>query len=314
MDDAGGHRTVPLYNKFVEQAISLNPSYIAMITPSRWTAGGLGLTEYRAKMLSDKRIRHFVDYPMASELFPGVEIKGGVSYFLWDRDNPGKCKMTMVRGEETIGPVERDFGEFDVLVRDSRAMPILKKVLSENSEPFSSLIASVRPFGDEMRSNFKKFDKKKQGPHQVKLYMNEGSKRQVYWVDPKYVTNNKPLIQAWKVFLPTAYGAGETVPHQIIGQPIIGEPGSVSTETYLAIGPFESKVDAEHAMAYLTTRFARFLISLRKPAQHNIPSTFNWVPILDWTETWDDQRLFEKFGITEAEQTYIASLVREMSL
>ena len=312
MDDAGGHRPVPLYNKFVEQAIALNPRYIAMITPSRWTGGGLGLNEYRATMLADKRIRHFVDFPIASDLFPGVEIKGGVSYFLWDRDNPGLCSMTLIRGDEVSGPVERNFGEHDVLVRDSRAIPILKKVQGTTFSPMSGLIGSVRPFGDELRSNFKKFEKTQSKSASLKIYMNEGSTRQAYFVDRKYVTNNENLIDKWKVFLPTSYGAGEGVPHQVLGQPILGEPGSVCTETYLVIGPFSTESEAKIALNYLKTRFVRFLVSIRKPAQHNVPSTFNWVPIQDWTMNIDDASMKAKYHISNSESIFIESMVREM--
>jgi site-specific DNA-methyltransferase (adenine-specific) len=313
MDDAGGHRPVPLYNKFVEQAIALNPAYIAMITPSRWTAGGLGLNDYRARMLADDRIRAFVDYPVASELFPGVEIKGGVSYFLWDRDNRGKCKMTLVRGENAYGPVERAFGEYDVLVRDSRALPILHKVLGHKDKSFSDLVASVRPFGDELRSNFKKFARERKTAEQYKLYMNEGLTRQVFYVDREYVKNNTHLVDSWKVLLPTAGSdGGQRLPDVVLGKPLIAEPGSVCTETYLAIGPFASENEANNAATFLKSRFARFLISLRKPAQHNVPSTFNWVPQQDWTKPISDSELFKKYGITPDEQVYLQEMIKEM--
>jgi site-specific DNA-methyltransferase (adenine-specific) len=313
MDDAGGHRPVPLYNKFVEQAIALNPAYIAMITPSRWTAGGLGLNDYRSKMLADDRIRAFVDYPVASELFPGVEIKGGVSYFLWDRDNRGLCKMTLVRGENSYGPVERAFGEFDVLVRDSRALPILHKVLAAKDQAFNKLVASVRPFGDELRSNFKKFSREQTSKNQYKLYMNEGFARQSFWVDKEYVKNNTHLVEAWKVLLPTAGSdGGQKLPDVVLGKPLIGEPGSVCTETYLAIGPFQSEDEANNAASFLKGRFARFLISIRKPAQHNVPSTFSWVPQQDWSKPISDEQMYAKYGITDLEQAYIEEMIKEM--
>lgn len=313
MDDAGGHRPVPLYNKFVEQAIALNPSYIAMITPSRWTAGGLGLNDYRSKMLADDRIRAFVDYPVASELFPGVEIKGGVSYFLWDRDNRGLCKMTLVRGDKVYGPVERAFGKYDVLVRDSRALPILEKVLARNEPKFNDLVASVRPFGDELRSNFKKFTREQKNKDQYKIYMNEGLTRQTFWVDRAFVKNNKHLVDAWKVLLPTAGSdGGQRLPDVVLGKPIIAEPGSVCTETYLAIGPFQTENEAVNASTYLRSRFARFLISLRKPAQHNVPSTFNWVPQQSWLSPLSDTQLFKMYDITKDEESYIEEMIKEM--
>ena len=314
MDDEGGHRPVPIYHKFVEQAIALNPAYIAMITPSRWMAGGLGLSEYRSKMLADKRIRVLVDYPVAAELFPGVEVKGGVSYFLWDRDNRGSCRMTTIRGHERYGPNDRVLGEFDILVRDSRALPILERVMKKKEDSFSSLVASVRPFGDQLRSNFKQFETLKRSKTQYKLYMNEGLRRRAYWVDRSFVKNNLEMVSAWKVLLPKAGSdGGQKLPDVVLGKPLLAEPGSVCTETYLAIGPFASKDEAESAMQYLATRFARFLISLRKPGQDNIPSTFLWVPQQTWDRTWTDAELYKKYGITGEEQAYIETMIKEMA-
>ena len=313
MDDVGGHRPVPIYQRFVEQAIALNPQYIVMVTPSRWMAGGLGLTEYRMKMLSDKRIRAIVDFPVASELFPGVEIKGGVSYFLWIRDQPGKCAMTVNRAGSIVGPVERDLDQFDILVRDSRAIPIIERVIKRGDGTFSDLVASVRPFGDRLRSNFKNFRKQRGAKSDLRLYMNEGSNRRQYWVEKEYVTNNKELAANWKVYLPVAASdGGQRIPDVVLGKGFVGEPETVCTETYLAIGPFESSSEAESALSFLRTRFVRYLVSQRKHAQHTIPTSFAWVPTEAWDREWTDEELFKKYKITKDEQAYIAEMVKEM--
>lgn len=314
MDDEGGHRPVPIYNRFVELSMDLNPRYIAMITPSRWMAGGLGLSEYRARMLADKRIRVLVDFPVASELFAGVEIKGGVSYFLWNRDEEGSCAVTLRRGDDVVGPDPRDLSEFDVFVRDSRSLAPLRRVLSKSEGSFSDLVASVRPFGDQLRSNFRGFHEHPNGKKtELKLYMNQGTTRHRRWVDESYVKNNIALSRAWKVYLPKAGSdGGQRLPDVVIGRAFVGEPKSVCTETYLAVGPFKTKAEAESALSYLNTRFARFLVSLRKPGQDNVPSTFNWVPTQSWDRAWTDAELYKKYGITKAEQSYIESMVKEM--
>lgn len=313
MDDEGGHRPVPIYNRFVEIAIGLNPKYVAMITPSRWMAGGLGLKGFREDMLSDARIRRLVNFPVASELFGGVEIKGGVCYFLWERDHPGLCSVTTSRNGRVSGPVERDLGQFDVFVRDSKALPILQKVITNDYERFSDLVASVRPFGDKLRSNFKGFTATREHSSFIKLFMNEGHLRRQNWVDPAFVTNNNSLARAWKVYLPKAGSdGGQRIPDQVLGKAFIGPPKSVCTETYLAIGPFSSESSAQSAESFLRTRFARFLISLRKIAQDNVPSTFVWVPQQNWDRTWTDEELFKKYKITKEEQAYIAEMVKEM--
>ena len=312
MDDDGGHRPVPIYNKFVEQAIELNPQYIAMIIPSRWMGGGLGLSSFRNAMLTDQRIRRLVDFTKMEEVFPGVDFEGGVCYFLWDRDNPGSCTMTLHRDGVVVGPYDRDLNQHDILVRDLRALPILEKVVAGSSTPFSELVASVRPFGDELRSNFKGFTEHRAHASNYKLYMNEGGRRREVWVAKKYVTKNEEIARSWKVLVPTAYGERGMLPARVLGPSQVVAPDSVCTETYLAIGPFATEVEAKSALTYLQTRLVRFIVSLRKVAQHNVPSTFVWVPQQSWNRTWTDADLYKIYGITADEQAYIDAMVKEV--
>jgi len=311
--DSEGKNVLALYDAFVNQARALNPKYIAMIIPSRWTAGGRGLDEFRESMLTDKRIRKLVDYPNAGELFPGVEIKAGVLYFLWDRDNPGSCTATTHRDGVVFGPVERQLDEFDIFVRDARALPILHKVLNRKEPSLADLISTRDPFGPALSSNFtgyRKNDKKQQGD--LKLYMVIGGRRVQKWVAPDTVSRNHALIRKWKVFVPKAYGASEAVPHQVIGQPEIGEQNSVCSPTYLVLGPFDTKAEAVSAESYLKTRFLRFLVSLSKISQNSTQKNYTWVPQQTWDHTWTDAELYNKYGITKEEQEYIEAMVKEM--
>ena len=311
--DAEGQNVAPIYDSFVNEAIKLNPQYIAMIIPSRWLAGGKWLDSFRDQMLNDKRLRRLVDYASAKDLFPGIEIKGGVLYFLWDRDNPGTCSSTARRGDDVVGPVDRDLGQYDVFVRDARALPILEKVLSKKSKSFADLVSTRDPFGPALSSNFtgyRKGDRKSEGD--VRLYMNVGSQRVVKWVSPEYITKNESMVRRWKVLVPKAYGAGETIPHQIIGQTIVAGPPSACTLTYLFVGPFKTRAEAESADSYMHTRFFRFLVSLRKISQDTTQKVFTWVPQQTWDRTWTDAELYKKYGITKEEQEYIESMVKEM--
>jgi site-specific DNA-methyltransferase (adenine-specific) len=106
----GGTRDVPIYQHFVEQAKKLEPRFLAMVIPSRWMASGLGLSDFRKTVLSDRRMRELVDYPEAHDVFPGVEVKAGVCYFLWDAAHDGDCNVTTIRGGEVVGPIRRKLG------------------------------------------------------------------------------------------------------------------------------------------------------------------------------------------------------------
>lgn len=310
IDDEGGHRPVPLYHKFVEQAKALDPRFLVMVTPSRWMAGGLGLGAFRAQMLSDSRLRVLVDFPVSREVFPGVEVKGGVSYFLWSRDEPGSCEFRSIR-DGTESPVsERKLDEFDILVRDSPGVPILQRVLSQQEPSFESLVASVRPFGDRLRSNFNDYKDKESASYSVPLLVNERGQRREVWTKPEYVTANSDLQKAWKIFLPKAGSdGGQRLPNPVIGVPRLGRPGQISTETYLAIGPFETKAEAVAALRYLETQFARYLISLRKISQDNVPSTFKWLPVPDLTKPLGDMELRQNYDITAEEGKHIDRMV-----
>lgn len=312
--DAEGKNVSSLYDLFVEHAMQLNPQYIAMIIPSRWMAGGRGLDEFRDLMLNNGKIRHLVDYPDAGELFPSVEIKGGVCYFLWDRDNPGTCETTTHRNNESFGPVERKLNEFEIFVRDSRALPILHKVLAKKEPSFADIVSTRDAFGPVLSSNFNGYRKNdNQKPGDLKLHMVVGGTRVEKWVDPETVTRNHNLINKWKLLVPKAGSdGGQKIPDVVLGQPIVAKPGSVCSPTYLVVGPFTSKAQTESAESYVRTRFTRFLLSLRKISQNSTGKNYLWVPQQEWDRTWTDAELYKKYGLTKSEQDYIEMMIKEM--
>lgn len=306
----GGSNATPLYNLFVEQAKALNPRYISMIIQSRWMAGGRGLDQFRSEMLSDERIRKLVDFPIASDIFPaGIDITGGVCYFLWNRDDPGPCEVTLVRGEESYGPVSRDLDEFDVFIRDSRALSILHKVKNLGETTMDTLVSGDTPYG--LASNFKGYSLREPKAAELKLFINVGNKRVDAAVPRTAITKNRFMIDVWKVLIPKARG-GDTIPDQVLGVPIVAPPGSVCTQTYLTIGPLETQVQAENLSEYIGTRFFRFLVSLRKISQDAMRSTYSWVPVQDFNSKWTDEELFKKYDITQQEIEFIEKMIREM--
>lgn len=306
----GGTRDVPIYQDFVEQAKKLQPRFLAMIIPSRWMASGLGLTEFRQDMLKDRRIRELADYPAANDVFPGVEVKAGVCYFLWDAAHDDDCNVTTFRGGEIVGPVRRNLGEYDVFVRDARAVSILHKVVGRNETSINTILARDKEFG--WTSNFDGFHKTEQSGD-LPLYYIRRMKRDVGFIGRNEVTKSAHLIDTWKVFVPQAFNGGDSIPHQILGKPLIAPTPSVCTQSFLFFR-VSSQYEAESVQSYYKTRFFRFLVSLRKITQHATHATYTWVPMQTWDRIWTDGELYAKYGITQEDQSYIESQVRAMSI
>lgn len=309
LSDGGfGASALPIYNKFVEQAIKLQPRYLTMIIPARWYAGGKGLDEFRDKMLHDRHIRELHDFPEATDLFAGVQIKGGVCYFLWDRDNEGDCKVFTHRkdkdSESATRPLLEDGG--NIFVRYNEAVSILHKVKDFHESSFAGLVSSRKPFG---------FDTLFHGSRDstfygVKCYDNEGSGS----ICPNKVLKNHDWVKKWKVYIPCLGSGSDSFPHMILGRPFIGEPNSCCSETYLVIGPFNDESTCKNVISYIATKFFRFLVMLRKPTQHATKSVYEFVPMQDFTRSWTDSELYAKYNLDEAEIAFIESMIKPMKL
>jgi site-specific DNA-methyltransferase (adenine-specific) len=310
----GGTNDSPIYDLFVRQAMRLEPRYLSMVIPSRWMAGGRGLADFRAEFLGDPRIRTLVDYENAKDVFPTVGIGGGTCYFLWDRDNPGLCECVYHRNGAPIGPSPRALNEFDVFVRDHRAVDILHKVIAAGEPSFEALVSGDTPFG--LATNFSDYARDvapKRG--QVRLYANVGTVRVRGSMDRESIKKNSSLIDVWKLYLPKT-GSGRERERSgvdmVLSPPIVGEPGSVCTQTYLVAGPLSSEAEAESVESYLRTRLARLLVSLRKPSQDVFRGMYRWVPVQPWDRTWTDSELFKKYKITKDEIAFINGMIRPM--
>lgn len=305
-DGGAGASAKPLYHLFVQQAIKLNPRYLTMIIPSRWFAGGKGLDDFRAEMLNDSRIRQIVDYPEAIDCFPGVEIKGGVCYFLWDRDNKGLCKVSTSQKGEIVSTVERSLLEegCETFVRYNEAIPILHKIRSLKEKSFSGIVSSQKPFG--LRTYVKGEAKEFEGS--IKLYQNGG----IGYIDRASINKGLKNIDTYKVYMSMAYGGGGKFPQWVVGKPILGEPNSCCTETYLIIGGFQEQKNALNVISYIKTKLFRLLVLLNKPTQHASSKVYQFVPMQDFNEEWTDEKLYKKYGLTDEEIAFIESMIRPM--
>ncbi|MBA4086321.1 MAG: restriction endonuclease [Novosphingobium sp.] len=321
-DDGFGTSAAPIYQHFVAQAKALEPRFLTMVIPARWFAGGKGLDDFRESMLGDTRVRSIDDYLSASDVFPGVGLKGGICTFLWDRDNRGKCAVTTHFNGEAPTTVERELheGGVDVFVRFNQGLSILKKVVQHETGQetrlmlpeqlrFDRLVSSRKPFGLETTFKGKTA---KGGPDDLLIFQNGGQG----YVAPTAVRAGAHLIDHWKIFTGRAApgtGNRDTYPHRIISTPFIGPPRSISSETYLCIGPFSSKKIAESVLSYLSCRLTRLLILLHKPSQDTTRKVYTFVPLQTWDRRWTDEELYAKYQLTSDEIAFIEKVVRPMN-
>lgn len=277
-----------------------------MIIPSRWFGGGKGLDEFRAEMLKDNRIRKIVDFEDSSEVFPGVSVAGGISYFLWDRDYQGPCEIVNMHGGlETSA--KRTLDEFDVFIRHSQAVPIIRKATGKNERRMQEQVSSYKPFG--LRTYVKP-----QKSGDIKLYWQRG-------VGPyrrKDITAGIEMIDRWKVIASRsghehAGNPGTDGTRRVLARTDVLPPGTVCTETYLVIGHYSTEKEARNLLAYMKSRFFRFLMSLFMYSHGITRDTFAFIPILNMTKEWTDEKLYKRYGLTEDEIAFIESKIRPMS-
>jgi site-specific DNA-methyltransferase (adenine-specific) len=278
-----------------------------MVIPARWFSGGKGLDEFREEMLNDKRIREIHDYPDATDVFPGVQIKGGICFFKWDRDNGGLCKVSSYKNGTLVSSMERPLLDFDAdtFIRYNEATNIVKKVWKHKEKSIKEIVSISKPFG--LRTNF--IGKKKPFEGSITLYQNGG----IGYINEKEITQNKDVILKYKVFIPPLGSGSDSFPHPILGRPFLGEPNTACTETYIYIGEFTNKKEPNNIISYITTKFFRFLVLLNKPAQHATKRVYHFVPMQDFSEPWTDEKLYKKYGLTQEEIAFIESMIRPMA-
>ncbi|GMX57733.1 MAG: Eco57I restriction-modification methylase domain-containing protein [Candidatus Yanofskyibacterium parasiticum] len=298
-------QAVPLYHKFVQQAKKLNPRYLTMIIPSRWYAGGMGLDEFRAEMLNDKRIRKLVDYPNASDCFSGIELRGGVCYFAWDRDNSGGCEYTSI-SNGSKNTIIRNLSEYPTFIRWNQALQIVKKINDKKEGSLSEIISAVSPFGltTSIRGSTQKLK------DSLVLHSSKG----VEYISKDTVKTGKNLIDKYKVLVSQLISGNlETPPFKVISLLEVLKPGEVCTHTYLTAGNYDNEMMAENLKSYLATNFARFLLVQSISNMHVSREKFRFVPMQDFSEAWTDEKLYKKYKLTKEEIDFIESMIRPMN-
>jgi len=325
----GGHgaSAVPVYQYFIQGAQELRPRYLSMITPSRWFTGGRGLDNFRDEMLHDKRISVLHDFPDASLLFPDVEIKGGVNYFLWDRENSRECNVFTHYPNRPVISSTRFLLEpgMDIFIRDIRQITILRKIQQKKEAQFFEIMSANDPFGYDVRvensyTRVRPTYSLQPFPGSLVFYYFGWRDKGVGYIKRNTVRKGFEYIDSYKVFIPRAWGVGDTSTDKI--KAFIGEPGTVSTETYSVIGPFKSREEAGNVLSYLNTKFFHFLVSIVKITQAGAKHIYKLVPMQDFSITSDidwtqpvgdiDQQLYKKYDLTSEEIEFIGSEVLPM--
>lgn len=297
----------PLYHNFVSQAMKLNPRYLAMIIPARWYAGGKGLDDFRSKMLSQRKIKNLVDIANSADCFPGVNIAGGVCYFLWSRDYDGDCNVVnMVKGEK-VSEVERPLGEYDYFVRNNTALSIIRKTMA-GEKPMSDAVFSRNYFGIPTTIEGSEMPK----PGYVSALTSKGK----IYLHKGYVQDKDNHIGKYKVVITYAMSGGNKPSsegnYQVVSSLLILNPNETCSETYLILGAFNSLDEAKSLKAYVSTKFFRFLLLQALTSIHITKDKFCFVPQQKWDQLWDDKSLYEKYQLTNDEIEMIENTIKTM--
>lgn len=323
LEDGGGADTsaIPIYNKFVEKAKELEPKYISMIIPSRWMKGGRGLDTFRDNMLSDKRIKIAYDFENSKDLFPGIRVDGGICYFLWDKKHDGKVEYTFQSIKGKVDKSSRFLKNkyTNTIIRDSKQELIIKKVFKNTKNFFNEIVSPQNVFG--LRSDL--FNASEDKYSKIKIYEKNttkdlisvhgvegkgGSKRVTKYIERSSVTKSVQSIDLYKLYFSKAYGTEATVPPEII----LGKPGNVATETFLKIGDFKTEKEMKNCLDYIKTKFFRALLFYNRHSLNISRSSFELIPLQDFSKPWTDAELYKKYKLTPEEIAYIEENIEEM--
>ena len=327
MNDGAGASASPVYNYFVEVSKRINPNYLSLIMPARWFAGGRGVDEFRKNMLLDRRIALIHDFLDAKDCFVNVEIKGGIMFFLWDKEYSSDCMIVSHNNNKTSSSIRPLLMEgMDTFIRQNQLVSIVKKVKGSTTSSFDSIVSARDPFGMDIRAEGTfiqvkpKFSLEKKEIDDVAYYYFGWRKNGVGYINRRTVKEGKEWIDKPKVFIPCAWGNGRLEDDRV--NPFLPERCSVCFETYLMVGPFTSWSEAKNVAKYINTKFFHVLVSPLKISQHATKSVYRLVPMQDFTHNNDidwsksigeiDAQLYTKYCLSDEEIDFIESMIKPL--
>ena len=279
-----------------------------MITPARWYAGGKGLDDFRNEMLDSLNIRYLVDFKNSADCFPGVNIAGGVCYYMIDNSYHGDCIVCNYKGDVEVSRMKRPLNEYTTFVRDNESIQIIRKIQRLKEKKMSSIVKSRNSF--DLPSNERGNSQK--SLEDLKLLSSGG----VSYINNKLVSDKEKLVNKYKVIITYAMSGGNKPgaegDYQIISSLMVLNPKEVCTETYLIIGDFDNKSEAKNMVSYVKTKFLRFLLLQSLTSIHITRNCFQFVPLQDFSKPWTDEELYKKYGLTDEEILFIESMIRPM--
>lgn len=306
-DGGNGASASPLYHNFVVQAMKLKPRYLSMIIPARWYAGGKGLDDFRVKMLTQNCVRELVDIPNSADCFPGVNIAGGVCYFLWDRDFDGNCKVSNMSKGQLVSSTVRPLGEYEYFVRNNIALSIIRKT-NVNNKTMNQCVFSRNYFGIPTTIS----GSKNRSVDDVSVLTSKGT----LFVNKSFVQDKERLIDKYKVIITYAMSGGNKPSsdgtYQVVSSLMVLHPGEVCSETYLILDTFDEYELANNLLSYVSTKFFRFLLLQALTSIHITKDKFCFVPQQDCSKPWTDEELYAKYGLSQEEIDFIESMIKPM--
>lgn len=330
MDGGAGASAGPVYNHYFNLAKELNSECIGLIMPSRWMTGGKGLEKFREYMLNNQHIRILHDHINGSEVFTNVDVKGGICYFLYDKDYKGECSFFTYASDSDKPYAHKRYLRHennDVVIRDSRMASVLDKVHIFKEKSFAVKVSPLKPYGlrgDTFTAGPEKYhlppfsETPIEGGYRI-LGRSDG-KRVYKYVSKDYPFPKKDGLDKYKIFISESYGCGE------IGEgpatPVLATPGEACSETFVEVYPDENKENVERALKYIKTKFFRILVGIKKISQHATSKVYNYVPLQDFTDKSDidwsvsvseiDKQLYKKYGLSDDDIAFIETNVKPM--